>query len=1080
VNPERWRRVDQLLAAVLEREPGQRESFLADACGGDEELRKEVLRLMAAHDAASDFLEMSRPVENRTRSSETQEGSRWLEQTSPTQGGGPDLKRGSTLGRYVVLNKLGGGGMGVVYLAYDPELDRRVALKLLRPEALETLAGEAARSRLLREAQAMARLSHPNVISVHDVGTLGERVFIAMEYVPGWTLTRWLKEKLRSRQEILGVFAQAGKGLGAAHTAGLVHRDFKPENVLIGKSGQVKVLDFGLARAGQDSEDVAPTLPRSFELKGSSTPRALEEKLTRSGAFLGTPAYMAPEQFLGSKADARTDQFSFCVALYEALYGERPFAGDSIEVLIQNVTKGDLRAPSKSSSVPGWLRDILLQGLRIDPDQRFPTMEELLRQLSKDRGALRRRAVVLGGTALLLGVALFGYRQAVNRQQQVCSGAAERLSGVWDDGRKQAVSAAFLATKTPYAADTARAVEKLLNDYTRDWVEMQRDACRATRLRGEQSEAVLDLRTDCLNRRLEEVKALTDLFEKSDAKTVEKAVQAAQSLPSLHACADVLSLSAPIRLPESPAVRQDLKKQEMALAKVQALRDTGRYAEGLALAIPTAQESHRLGYKPLEAEAKLLVGVLEARLSDAKAAEKALHEAAAAAEAGRHDEVKARAWINLVEQIGTKEARTEEGRRLAMHATAILDRLGNPPELSEALQYALGVLSLTEGKYADAMEHLKKALDICEKTFGQDHPRTAHALTRLATAAREHGVYDEAVVYGRRAQQILERAVGPDHPVVADASNVVGSALQMLGKYDEALELQRRVLAIRERVMPETLLVAYALISISSVLRSEGKYADALVQGQRALAIEIKSLGPQDPEVAAMLVNLGNLAYDMGDELLSIDYDRRALAIQEKVLGPEHPKLATTLSNLSSVLCKHGNYQAAMEPGLRALAIREKVLGPEHTYTAVSLDNIGEIYDELKNSTKGLVYHQRALAIHERKLGANHPQVAWDLTSTGRSYILAGKPKAALPLLDRALAIYQGAKGDPLLPAGTKFLKARALWDSGKDKETALQLGREAYDAFVKAGAPRTRPYRELETWLRAKSQGRTQRVSTR
>src|SRR5262249_10518397 len=284
---------------------------------------------------------------------------------------------------------------------------------------------------------------------------------------------------------------------------------------------------------------------------------------------------------------------------------------------------------------------VLLKGLRPDPKERHPSMGALLEQLSRDPRVIRTRALALGSAALFFAVGVVGYRQLTNRQVNLCKGAAEKLSGICDEERKQIVTAALLATQKPYAADTARSVQKLLDNYARAWVEMQTDACLATRVRGEHSEAALDLRTDCLRRRLEEMKALTDLFVKSGAQTVEKAVEAAQRLPSLHQCADVASLSAPIKLPQDPAARADVLKQRTALAQVHALRDTGRYKEGLALAVPIVAESRRLAYKPLEAETMFAVGDLEERLGDSAAAEKALSEAAAAAEVGRDDKLRA-------------------------------------------------------------------------------------------------------------------------------------------------------------------------------------------------------------------------------------------------------------------------------------------------------------------------------------------------------------------------------------------------------------------------------------------------------
>ena len=442
---EEWERLKQLFNEALELEPEARVRFLAKACAGQDALREEVESLLAHHGAGGftdlvrthvQGLAMARgatgdspetsPTEATATTAATQrlgataENGLPMEQTLPSQGDAAALDRGSTLGRYTVLKKLGGGGMGVVYMAHDSELDRKVALKLLRPEMVEALKGEGARGRLLREAQAMARLSHPNVVYVHDVGTLGNRIFIAMEYLPGQTLTRWLKETQRTQREILRVFGDAAKGLAAAHAAGLVHRDFKPDNVLIGPEGQVKVLDFGLARTAEDLEGTAPTLLTPLGADGQATPRVLEAQLTQTGVFLGTPAYMAPEQFLLRKTtDARADQFSFCIALYEALYGERPFAGDNIRALIAEVTQGKLREAPKGSRVPAWLRRLLLTGLRPDPKDRYPSMDALLRELGRDRVIAKKRALAFAGIGLLLAGSALGYRYVSGRSRQI-------------------------------------------------------------------------------------------------------------------------------------------------------------------------------------------------------------------------------------------------------------------------------------------------------------------------------------------------------------------------------------------------------------------------------------------------------------------------------------------------------------------------------------------------------------------------------------------------------------------------------------------------------------------------------------
>jgi Protein kinase domain len=250
---------------------------------------------------------------------------------------------GATVGRYVVLNRLGEGGMGVVYAARDPELDRKVALKLLRGDFSQIAQGSLHR-RLLQEAQAMARMAHPNVVTVYDVGTWRNRIFIAMEIVEGQTLGEWLAGGPRFWREIVAMFLPAGHGLAAAHASGLVHRDFKPASVFIGSDGRVRVGDFGLAATGA-------TGPRTTDADHGEL-AATADSQSAVGSMAGTPYYMAPEELLGDPTDARSDQFSFCVALYAAITGLHPFAGDSIEEWIGR-TKREIRRSASSTACSG-------------------------------------------------------------------------------------------------------------------------------------------------------------------------------------------------------------------------------------------------------------------------------------------------------------------------------------------------------------------------------------------------------------------------------------------------------------------------------------------------------------------------------------------------------------------------------------------------------------------------------------------------------------------------------------------------------------------------------------------------------
>ncbi len=294
----------------------------------------------------------------------------------------PAQRPGKRIDRYLVVDRVGAGGMGQVFKAYDPYLGRLVAIKVVKGRASRALDPH----RLRREAQAIAQLSHPNVIAVHDVGTTGESVFVAMEYVEGQSLREWLAAERRDRGEILAVFEQAARGLAAAHDAGLVHRDFKPSNVLVGTDGRVRVLDFGLAvRDGDESR------PRK---RAQTRAPMLDRDLTRPGVVAGTPRYMAPEQHAAGTVDARADQWAFCAALYEAVTDDRPFdPGADYNELAANVKAGRLRPIADSLALPGWLRDLILRGLAVDPSRRFGSMTEVIDELVRDRVTLRRDAL---------------------------------------------------------------------------------------------------------------------------------------------------------------------------------------------------------------------------------------------------------------------------------------------------------------------------------------------------------------------------------------------------------------------------------------------------------------------------------------------------------------------------------------------------------------------------------------------------------------------------------------------------------------------------------------------------------------
>ncbi len=347
------------------------------------------------------------PQFTKTLLSRSRDGEREAEpepEDQPTE----TLAAGESIGRYRIRERIGEGGMGVVYAAEDRELGRVVAIKLLHSRY--GAEAESHQRRLLREAQALAKVSHRNLVMVFDVGSHRGRVWLAMEYVAGDTLEEWLARERRTWAEIVGVMAEAGRGLAAVHAAGLVHRDFKPGNVVVRKDGTVQVLDFGLAVRIGDEED-----RKEQQTIAAPDLDALAANLTTTGAFMGTPAYMAPEQFMMRPTDGRADQFALCVALYEALYGHRPFKGRDIAELMSRTLEGLPGLPPEMPGLPLSVRQVIARGLAKNPDDRYPNMEALVAALEATRsperessGGWRRfaagMAVGVGGLAVAFGI----------------------------------------------------------------------------------------------------------------------------------------------------------------------------------------------------------------------------------------------------------------------------------------------------------------------------------------------------------------------------------------------------------------------------------------------------------------------------------------------------------------------------------------------------------------------------------------------------------------------------------------------------------------------------------------------------
>ena len=818
-------------------------------------------------------------------------------------------------GRYTVMSELGRGGMGSVYEAFDRTLDRRVAVKVLHRDVGWTHA-----ERLRREAQALARLSHPNVVQVYEVGEASGQTFIAMELVEGQTLRKWAEQQPRpSWSECVAVYVQAGQGLAAAHAQGLVHRDFKPSNAVMDDEGRVRVLDFGLAReAGDDGETsqhegVEPPQPPPSEALS-----ALDTPLTQTGVVMGTPAYMPVEQLRGQDADARSDQFSFCVALYEALYGERPFDGASTAALMLAVGGGDIRPAPRGHGVPAKLRQLVIRGLAAAPEERWPDLETLLVQLRRLIAPRTKRWLLVGlaGGLGLAGVGLSQYAAVGFR----CDGARQLLDGAWDAERREAVGTAITGTGLEHAADTWQRVEQRLDAYADAWVTKQTEVCESTRVTEQQSESLMELRMACLSTRRVALRETTEVLAKANAARVNQALNLVDSLPALGRCDDVEALAAEVPLPEDPAVAREVEMLREQIDRARLLAVVGEFAEGVVVSERVVERADELGYAPLRSEAYLR----RAQLYDAAGRYTEAYEdterAYLLAVEHRHERAELEAVTELIHAVSERQAKPEAALQWSMTALA----LAREP-LDEARVLArVGSIYKGEGKLDEALDHQLRALAIREEALGPEHPAVASSLNGVAAILRRQGKLDEALAHHRRALAIRESALGPRHPMVASSLNNMSNVLVQQGQTTEARLALEKALAIREEVLgPTHPKLGTILSNLGELFANEGDYAGAHVMYGRARVVLAEGLGPTHPRLLWVLYGIAELFEKEGRLGEAAEHYTLAMRGWEQSRGHEHPDVVPPLLGLAGVTLAQGDDEAARTHAARALQIRE-------------------------------------------------------------------------------------------------------------------------------------------------------------
>jgi serine/threonine protein kinase/Tfp pilus assembly protein PilF len=932
------------------------------------------------------------------------------------------LEANTIVGDFQLLSELGKGGMGVVYKATQLSVRRKVALKVLPASLAED---PVMIRRFQREVAALQRCDHPNVVKVLTSGVDAGRHYYAMEFVDGANLSKtmrvlskWvtptsgqlteghlqaavtssgrpdrpandpamavtaaigaasepatplppLTEGRPIESRLAELFADAASGLAHLHAAGVIHRDIKPANLMLTADAQrIVIMDLGVARLDDESRALTST-----DVK-----------------ILGTLRYMPPEQ-LDRRRDAldhRADIYSLGVTLYELATGHYFFDAEREEEIIRLILNEEPRPPLEVA--PHLNRDLatVLQVATAKlPAKRYQTARALeadLRALAAARpiqakppGAIEkwgrwlrrhRPHVAAAVTVLLIAVANLVWRQ---HQSQICRGAEERLNGAWDRPIKEAVKSAFLATGRPYAAATFERVAAGLDARAAAWAAMHREACEATRLRGEQSEQLLDRRMSCLAERREELRTLGEVFSHADVPVVERAVAATEGLSPLSGCADGQVLLAQMALPKDEKTARQVAALREEIAHEKALDQAGRHAEGLKRIREVVSAAQALDYRPLVAEALYMRGKLEDASSSYDAAERSFYEAWWAAEAAGHDQIKARAVSQLIYLVGYMRAHPQDALQIDHHAQAVDERLGNPPDLESGRHNNLGAVLRAMGDYDHALAEFQQSLALKEKLGTPDGVELAETLNNLGNVLDDKGDQDQALAMLQRALAIRQKVLGPDHPDVAHTLNNLGV-----------------------------------------VYHNKGDDAHAFEYYQRAMKLEEKSLGPDDPAVAGSLTNLGGLLSGRGESDKALEYHRRALVIWEKTLGPDHPNTGITINNIGEELRSRRKWDEALAQYDRALAIFTKAVGPDHPAVAMVLSNVGQARLGKGEVRPAQVALERVFAICDKK--TCEPSVVSESSfALAEVYWQEGQREKARSFANRARAIYEKPPGD--------------------------------------------------------------------
>ncbi len=934
------------------------------------------------------------------------------------------LRRGDSVGRYVVFEPLGRGGMGVVYSAYDPELDRRVALKLLLPRG-DAAGRSRGRMRMVREAQALARLSHRNVVSVHDVGEHDGRVFIAMEFIDGDTLKQWIKKGPHPWKQAVELLSAAGRGLSAAHAKRMTHRDFKPDNVMIeAETGRVVVMDFGLATA----PNIASHTDDGSSLSGSLSSGDKREGLTRTGAVMGTPAYMAPDQHAGAPT-AASDQFSFCVTLYEALYGHRPFVGETLPQLIGAALRGDLLQPAQRSSVPRWVRDVVVRGLSGRPHDRWPSMDALLQALQANPS--RRRWAIGGaaGAVLVVGGLYASNQVREEKRQDHCEERSQAADALWTDQNRRRIEGAFAAVDLSYAKEVWALSEENLDLFAQRWRTTRLETCLAEPTTRPELRAAADA---CLDARLNRMQSVIRVLSEADGNVVSRATAITQL--DVDDCTDEALLRDAPRLPEDPVARDALLQMQADLSHSSTLLLAGRLDEAAALQEDLITEAERRGKDRLLADAKYRLGKTRSLQTRYKESARLLEDAYFLAMKVSDRELARLISLELVDIHGQRLANAPLGRLWARHVQLLVDAHPNAKHQAD-LDQTLARLEFTVGHFGRALALSEGALRVFEEQLGQASARTTGCRELLFAIYDRLGRVDDAVETSRAVLSSRLDTHGETHPFTLTARINLAAALISLRELDEAQIQLRKVI---DATNPPNLDTASAMDNLSLVFTLQGRPEEAVELNTQVLSIRRRLLSDNHLRVAHTLTNRTSMFIDLGDFDGAIKAAREAREIYRAGAGTDSPYLIYPDLLEGDVLMSTGRTAEALPLLQRAFEHQQRIDDTNSTDALAVTTAYSMALLSLGRPRDALALTQPWI---DRKLPLEKVPEASKLEARemhANSLIALNRAPEALAMLDGLLAeLRESGCCDDSIPL-VELTRARAQWTAGIDQAAAL------------------------------------------